>query len=218
MSHLAVKGCMYADGLLATSILLMNCTLDDTRNYRRSSAVRIMERTSEIPILDNFGDDKDAKTRSMLDVTVRMGPKDMFGKCNKIDKKTITILLIKIRLHIIFIDLIKNSFTVDVKVFSFSIIISLDYLMKIKDFFTAGLPDQQSSSQASQKMQHEMMIMKKKVQTQPVPAASDNMMTINLHIEKPDIILMEDMDDIDSNCILLNVSKIFFFINQKKGR
>lgn len=71
---------MYADGLLATSILLMNCTLDDTRHYRRSSAVRIMERTSEVPKLENFSEDKDAKTRSMLDVTVRMGPKDMFGK------------------------------------------------------------------------------------------------------------------------------------------
>lgn len=71
---------MYADGLLATSILLMNCTLDDTRHYRRSSAVRIMERTSELPeLLEKFSEDKDAKTRSMLDVTVRMGPKDMFG-------------------------------------------------------------------------------------------------------------------------------------------
>lgn len=100
----------------------------------------------------------------------------------------------------------------DVKVFSFSIIVSLDYLMKIKDFFTAGLPAQQNSLQASQKMQHELMVAKKKAQSQSVTTASDNMMTINLHIEKPDIILMEDMDDIDSNCILLNVIMKPFFL------
>lgn len=77
--------------------------------------------------------------------------------------------------------------------------------MKIKDFLTAGLPTEQNSLQASQKVQHELMVAKKKAQSQPVPAVSDNMMTINLHIEKPDIILMEDLDDINSNCIVLNV-------------
>lgn len=93
----------------------------------------------------------------------------------------------------------------DVRVFSFSIIVSLDYLIKVKDFFNAGLqPSQQPTQQSTQKTQLEQTA-KKKV-NQPTPAQPDTMMTINLHIEKPDIILLEDMDDIDSNCIVLNVS------------
>ena len=72
---------MFADDLLATSILLMNCTLDDTRRIRQGSLVRIMERTSALPQMDNFGSEDDLKpVRSMLDVTVRKSPTDMFGK------------------------------------------------------------------------------------------------------------------------------------------
>ncbi|XP_031777535.1 vacuolar protein sorting-associated protein 13 isoform X3 [Nasonia vitripennis] len=172
LTYLALKGRMFTDGLLATSILLMNCTLDDTRHNRQGSLVRIMERTTEVPKLENLGQDEAGvkPVRSMLDVTVRKGPNDMFA---------------------------------DVRVFSFSIIVSLDYLMKIKDFFNSGpQPTQQSTLQASQKTQLEQAA-KKKV-AQPAPAQPDTMMTINLHIEKPDIILLEDMDDIDSNCIVLN--------------
>ena len=80
MTYLALKGRMFADGLLATSILLMNCTLDDMRhNRKRGGLVRIMERTSEVPRLET--EEETAKpARSMLDVTVRKSPNDMFGK------------------------------------------------------------------------------------------------------------------------------------------
>ena len=86
--------------------------------------------------------------------------------------------------------------------------------MKIKDFFnsqpsndTTAARQQQTVSQPSQKSQLETVIKKKinQAPSTPVPV-SDTMITINLHIEKPDIILLEDMDDINSNCIVLNVS------------
>ena len=74
---------MFADGLLATSILLMNCTLDDTRQSRQGSLVRIMERTTELPTMENYSSESDSKPiRSMLDVTIRKGATDMFGKFN----------------------------------------------------------------------------------------------------------------------------------------
>lgn len=78
--------------------------------------------------------------------------------------------------------------------------------MKIKDFFnseTMSSPSQLTTMQSSQKF--DQAVQKRKI-AQPPPAANDTMMTINLHIEKPDIILLEDMDDINSNCIVLNVS------------
>ncbi|KAL7290198.1 hypothetical protein TKK_0015907 [Trichogramma kaykai] len=181
LTYLAVKGQMFANGLLATSILLMNCTLDDTRRNRQGSLVRIMERTSALP--DNFCTDDESKpVRSMLDVTVRKSPTDIF---------------------------------VDVRVFSFSIIVSLDYLMKIKDFFNSNphetTQQSQAALQASQKaLQLEAALKRKSVPATPVPVV-DTMLTINLHIEKPDIILLEDMDDIDSNCIVLNTEILMKF-------
>ncbi|KAK2581118.1 hypothetical protein KPH14_007937 [Odynerus spinipes] len=169
LTHFAVKGRIFADGLLATSILLMNCTLDDTRPNRESSLTRIMERTTAVPSVHEI--EKDAKpVRSMLDVTVRQGPNDMF---------------------------------VDVRVFSFSIIVSLDYLMKIKDFFnTESSVSNKTVSQSSQKG-HNDAVTKRRTSPQTSENAS-TMLTLNLHVEKPDIILLEDMDDINSNCIVLN--------------
>ncbi|XP_015584675.1 vacuolar protein sorting-associated protein 13 isoform X2 [Cephus cinctus] len=169
LSHFALKGRMFADGLLATSILLMNCTWDDTRQNRQGSLMTIMERITE-PSAENLSSEDEAPSgRSMVDVTIRKGPNDIF---------------------------------VDVRVFSFSIIISLDYLMKIKDFFNvAPTATDQPISQHSQKGITEAVPKKKMAQTSSPVAA---MITINLHVEKPDIILLEDMDDINSNCIVLN--------------
>ncbi|XP_032688033.1 vacuolar protein sorting-associated protein 13 isoform X3 [Odontomachus brunneus] len=172
LTHFAVKGRVFADGLLATSILLMNCTLDDMRQSREGSLMRIMERTSAVPTGEDT--DKEAKyTRSMLDVTVRQGPNDTFA---------------------------------DVRVFSFSIIVSLDYLMKIKDFFDVDTANKNTAIvQSTSKYHGEPATSKKKQPSQQAAAASSpKMLTVYLHVEKPDIILLEDMDDINSNCIVLN--------------
>lgn len=167
LAHFAVKGRVFADGLLATSILLMNCTLDDTRQSREGSLVRIMERIGSAPLNeDHFDERTKYSARSMLDVTVRQSPNDTFA---------------------------------DVRVFSFSIIVSLDYLMKIKDFFDVDTATPKTAASKS-----ESVVLRKKPMQQQSVASSPKMMTVNLHVEKPDIILLEDMDDINSNCIVLN--------------
>lgn len=171
LTHFAVKGRVFANGLLATSILLMNCTLDDMRQSREGSLVRIMERTSSVPgPSEDHLDKEHAKynVRSMLDVTVRQSPNDTFA---------------------------------DVRVFSFSIIVSLDYLMKIKDFFDVDGPNKTITTSSSK---NELVAPKKKPAQQQLAASTPKMLTMNLHVEKPDIILLEDMDDINSNCIVLN--------------
>ncbi|XP_071565919.1 intermembrane lipid transfer protein Vps13 isoform X2 [Temnothorax nylanderi] len=175
LTHFAVKGRVFADGLLATSILLMNCTLDDIRQSREGSLVRIMERTgSGAPLSgsspsEDYLNDKEHNVRSMLDVTVRQSPNDTFA---------------------------------DVRVFSFSIIVSLDYLMKIKDFFDVAVANKTTAITSSSR--NEPVMPKKKPAQQQSIASTPKMLTVNLHVEKPDIILLEDMDDINSNCIVLN--------------
>lgn len=179
LTHFAVKGRVFADGLLATSILLMNCTLDDTRRSREGSLARIMERTGSSVPSGTAGEDhldkEHAKynARSMLDVTVRQSPNDMFA---------------------------------DVRVFSFSIIVSLDYLMKIKDFFDVDTAGKTTATSLQSSSRGESVVApKRKHPTQQQPVVSTpKMLTVNLHVEKPDIILLEDMDDINSNCIILN--------------
>ncbi|XP_066591225.1 intermembrane lipid transfer protein Vps13 isoform X2 [Prorops nasuta] len=167
LAHFAVKGRIFADGLLATSVLLMNCTLDDTRHNRVGSLTRIMERTTSFPSSEDLNNET-KPIKSMLDMTLRQGPNDIF---------------------------------VDVKVFSFSIIVSLDYLMKIKDFFNVeSVSPVNKVSQTSQRNYSESTL--KKIPSPQPPAAK--MFTVNLLIQKPDIILLEDMDDINSNCIVLN--------------
>ncbi|KAK0157380.1 hypothetical protein PV328_011128 [Microctonus aethiopoides] len=176
LTYFAVKGKIFADGLLATSILLMNCTLDDARQGRQGQLTRIMERTTAVPSLEDLNKEhlntSTVKSiRSMLDVTFRQSPSDTF---------------------------------IDVRVFSFSIIVSLDYLMKIKDFFAlqSSKPTQNPPTVIVQKGRSENL--KKKV----VPPVTQTMTTINIHAEKSDIILLQDMDDINSNCIVLNTELI----------
>ncbi|XP_053986716.1 intermembrane lipid transfer protein Vps13 isoform X2 [Hylaeus volcanicus] len=167
LTHFALKSRIFADGLMATSILLMNCTLDDTRQNRQGSLIRIMERTTAVPSMDDI-EEESKSVRSMLDMTIRQSSNDMF---------------------------------VDIRVFSFSIIVSLDYLMKVKDFFAIEeTPSNKAASQNVPKNYNDPTTKRKQTQAAP----SKKMFTINLHIEKPDIILLEDMDDIDSNCIILN--------------
>ena len=83
LTHFALKGRIFADGLMATSILLMNCTLDDIRQSRQvSSLVRIMERTTAVPSMDEV--EKESKPiRSMLDMTIRQSSNDTFGKLSE---------------------------------------------------------------------------------------------------------------------------------------
>lgn len=79
--------------------------------------------------------------------------------------------------------------------------------MKIKDFLNYGPPPAaQAAMQTSQKAQTDVMP-KKKTTNQPVATPPTSVMTINILVEKPDIILLEDMDDMDSNCIVLNVCR-----------
>ncbi|XP_076294775.1 vacuolar protein sorting 13C isoform X2 [Lasioglossum baleicum] len=171
LTHFALKGRIFADGLIATSILLMNCTLDDTRQSRHGFLTRIMGRTTAVPTISE-GETEPKMARSMLDVTFRQSLNDTF---------------------------------VDVRVFSFSIIVSIDYLMKVKDFFTIEeASTSKTTSQAVSKNYTETVPRKRQTPAPP----NKKMFTINLHVEKPDIILLEDMDDINSNCVILNTELI----------
>lgn len=96
------------------------------------------------------------------------------------------------------------------KIFGFNFILSLDYILKVSDFFVSGKPQQKDTIKEppAHRYSTQKQSMSKSVSKSVSSAQKEKggMMTVNIHVEKPDIILVEKMDDIDTNAIILNVS------------
>lgn len=107
----------------------------------------------------------------------------------------------------------------DVRVYSFTFILSVDYLLKIADFFNMPQEESQvkkavstkSTTNVSMKSSAMKGLKSKTSLPAPEPEKSEQstQMTVNLKLEKPDIILVEHMDNIDTNAIIVNV-RIFY--------
>lgn len=97
--------------------------------------------------------------------------------------------------------------------------------MKVADFFTSGIapPDtstENASAEITSHASHQTEVSSKAKKatvgkskppastavSSPPPASS--MMTLNIRVEKPDIILVENMDDMDTNAIIFNVCTV----------
>nr|CAD7454577.1 unnamed protein product [Timema tahoe] len=196
---LSLKGRMLSDGSLSTSILLVDCLLDDMRLNKNIQITRLMERKEDVGEIRESpakGDKCTGEThyRSMVDITYQQKGDDMF---------------------------------VDMRVFGFNLILSMDYLMKIAAFFTSGLEStsppatevsvakqtpQDATSRQSIKSRHSELNRKSRStikSTEQVVVVPQSMMTVNIRVERPDIILVENMEDINTNAIILNTEVIF---------
>ncbi|XP_049821668.1 intermembrane lipid transfer protein Vps13-like isoform X2 [Aethina tumida] len=92
---------------------------------------------------------------------------------------------------------------VDLRVYSITLILSMDYLMKLAAFFKPPVDEPESTTKI-QKSQAATSVHKLAQAQQPPNLANKQQMTINLKIEKPDIILIEKTDDINTKAIVLN--------------
>lgn len=81
----------------------------------------------------------------------------------------------------------------------------MDYLLKVAEFFTADTPPPKETDAALKvhKVQSSRTVVAK---SEPVLEQKEQRLTLNLKVEKPDIILVEHMDNIDTNALILNVS------------
>lgn len=80
---LSLKGRILTDNSLVTSVLLVNCILDDMRKDREGKLNRLLGRTQEFyKSIDSCGpiDPSSSATRSMIDVTFQQKENDMFGE------------------------------------------------------------------------------------------------------------------------------------------
>ncbi|XP_047510768.1 vacuolar protein sorting-associated protein 13 isoform X2 [Pieris napi] len=195
LALLSVKGRMFSDGSLHTSVLLVDCTLDDTRPGRGAKITRYLERRRDRPDVfdqsekkpDNIMEAHD-KIRSMIDITYTMKNSDTF---------------------------------IDVRIFSFNLILAMDFLKKIAEFMTSGLAEDTPTVKAKEDVKFIKPTsdkfesgIKKKVSVSSDPALSDQgtkpaMMTVNIKIEQPDIILVESLEQKKCDALVLNMEAKF---------
>lgn len=79
---LSIKGRILSDGSIATSILLVNCLMDDMRQGRENKLHRLIERKQdeqEETISLSTSIDSLAPVKSMVDITFQLKQNDMFG-------------------------------------------------------------------------------------------------------------------------------------------
>lgn len=160
LEGLSCKGRTLSDNTFSTSVLLINCILDDLRPSQTKTIYRMIERT----INDN---DHTDKIRSMLDITFQQKGNEMFA---------------------------------DVRVFSFTVILSMEFLAHLRDFFMNSLEAANQANPAPSRPSSAKSTSSKTTST----VQSQASMTINLKIEKPDIILVEHMDNIDTSALMFN--------------
>ncbi|CAH0729406.1 unnamed protein product, partial [Brenthis ino] len=190
LALLSVKGRMFSDGALHTSVLLVDCTLDDTRPGRGAKITRYLERRGDKQ--DNkYSNDETSvavmethdKIRSMIDITYTMKNGDTF---------------------------------IDMRIFSFNLILAMDFLNKIAEFATTGLaldaadtPKDEVKVVKSHTEKSADSVTKKKVSAASTPTITEpqklSMMTVNIKIEQPDIILVESLEQKECDALVLNM-------------
>lgn len=175
LEGLSIKSRILSDQSISASVLLLDVRLDDKRPGREGKLNRLIQRSFE-GAFDRS--DQDPQSSSYKEVAKSMV--DVTYQQS------------------------GNDMFADVRIFSFTLILCLDYLMKIADVFK--LPEEEpkkvSTTTQSSKFDSKKSIAQVPV-VQPVPEV-DKQMTINLKIEQPDIILVENMDNIDTSAIVLN--------------
>ncbi|XP_067014210.2 intermembrane lipid transfer protein Vps13 [Anabrus simplex] len=167
----ALKGMQYFDGSVDTTVLLVDCWLDDTRKNSKSRLSRLMER----------------KTDSSKTTAVHGG--DIFAPFHV--PKNVEIVYKK-----------KEFQTeVNIRIFSFNLILNVEYLTKLSRFLTAALHSNEElgSHVRFQPQQGDNLMLTTGTSVDP----GDSVMIINLHAEKPDIFLVEDMEDLNTSALVL---------------
>ncbi|GLH16639.1 Vacuolar protein sorting-associated protein 13A-like Protein [Gryllus bimaculatus] len=192
LNFLSLKGHVFSDGTLSTSLLLVDCLLDDTRSGTKSKITRLMQRKTDAPqdvIQTETQEVAEESFKSMLDVTYQQKGEDSF---------------------------------VDVRIFGFDLVLSTEYLMKVGDFF-AGWTYQARMKEIAEDYKSEIVPATTKSSRTTTRTTASNKtvtiagscthnivpekkgkMTLNVRVEKPDIIMVESVSDINTKAIVLN--------------
>lgn len=172
----SLKGSVFTDGSIVTSLLLVDCLVDDLRPIREGKITRMMERK-----IITEEDEKESRImsqdalKSMIDITYRQKDAEMF---------------------------------IDVRVYSFNFIISMEYFMKIAGFFSNPKVETELQAVDHQKAprgsKSKSNVSQSSIKTKTPEPESIKTISFNLRIEKPDIILVDNMNHIDVPAFILH--------------
>lgn len=205
--YLSLSGQNLVDGSLSTSIVLCDVNLDDTRPNREGKITRFMER-------------REREVTNVLDMVGTSS--DM----NKQEEKSMIDVTFRMK---------ENEMFADVKVFSFNLILSVDFLMKLSSFLQPSSDDDDDNdtqivlNSADFALEQQSAIGREREyetrrrrssfhrqQSQEQEAAAAKKAVFAIHIEEYDVILVEKMDDINCLALILNVSSILKLINSSR--
>uniref|UniRef100_A0A182VBQ3 Vacuolar protein sorting-associated protein 13 n=1 Tax=Anopheles merus TaxID=30066 RepID=A0A182VBQ3_ANOME len=178
--YLSLQGRKLTDGSLNTAIVLCDIRLDDIRPNRENMLTRLMERRSQESSMDlSSVKDCDEEPESSMAFPLRS------------------------MINITF-NMKESDMFADVKVSSFNLILSVDFLLKLQQFLQPEELVEQKAIQAAEVEQTERL---RRASTSAGPVSQQQeagQITVILKIEQPDIILVEKMDDINCYALILN--------------
>uniref|UniRef100_A0A182IQ42 Vacuolar protein sorting-associated protein 13 n=1 Tax=Anopheles atroparvus TaxID=41427 RepID=A0A182IQ42_ANOAO len=179
--YLSLQGRKLTDGSLNTAIILCDIRLDDIRPNRENMLTRLMERRS---------------TDSLVDLST--------VKESEEAEDSLIVAPLRSMINITF-NMKENDMFADVKVSSFNLILSVDFLLKLQQFLQPEELAEQKAIQAVEAEQTERL----RRSSATAPAANQQQQDagkfqVIIKIEQPDIILVEKMDDINCYALILN--------------
>ncbi|XP_053672745.1 intermembrane lipid transfer protein Vps13 [Anopheles nili] len=178
--YLSLQGRKLTDGSLNTAIVLCDIRLDDIRPNRENMLTRLMERRSNESFMEisSVSDGKQESESSMVTPLRSM-------------------------INITF-NMKENDMFADVKVSSFNLILSVDFLLKLQQFLQPEELTEQKAMQVAEVEQTERLRRASTTMATTNQQQETGQITLILKIEQPDIILVEKMDDIDCYALILN--------------
>ncbi|XP_026322169.1 vacuolar protein sorting-associated protein 13 [Hyposmocoma kahamanoa] len=124
LALLSLKGRLFSDNSINTSVLLVDCTLDDMRPGRGTKITRYLERRRHQVADSEISNDALHQT--------------LFESTKEVDVAKDTQERIRSMIDITYT--LKNSDTfIDMRISSFNLILAMDFLNKLADFMTTGL-------------------------------------------------------------------------------
>ncbi|XP_073984515.1 vacuolar protein sorting 13C isoform X2 [Rhodnius prolixus] len=190
---ISIKGSMLSDDSLHVSMLLLDCIIDDTRPSQINKINRYMERkkdeeiSADVPTTSS--PEHAGPRKSMIDITFQQK---------------------------------KNAMFADVRVCSFILIMNIQHLLEISELFTIPVkttakalpgitpPVEHRPSKAIVHAKTSTVIVPSLVSVPPPNSASaKTIITFNFKCEHPDIILVENLDDINTNALVLHAEITF---------
>ncbi|XP_055538544.1 intermembrane lipid transfer protein Vps13 isoform X2 [Wyeomyia smithii] len=175
--YLSLQGNKLTNGSLNTAVILCDIRLDDIRPNRENMLTRLMERRSN--------------KHSKISIASRSD-----------DDETIALMAPLHSMIDVTFNMEENEMFADVKVSSFNLILSVDFLLKLQQFLQ---PEELVEAKAIQAAEEQARRERKtSTATAPAERSDPGQMKVNIKIEQPDIILVEKMDDINCYALILN--------------